>query len=158
MSKTLWLMCGAPGSGKSYFAKNVLINDDHWFYVSRDEIRFRIIKNDEEYFSHETEVYDCFVKNIQLLLDIIEKGNVIADATHLNKASRMKLLNRLNLNGVNVIPVYFNTPEHICQERNKEREGRACVPATVIHKMYLSRSHPSSDGYKYAGVLEVSGL
>ena len=51
MSKTLWLMCGAPGSGKSYFAKNILINDDHWFYVSRDEIRFRIIKNDEEYFS-----------------------------------------------------------------------------------------------------------
>lgn len=158
MSKTLWLMCGAPGSGKSYFAKNILINDDHWFYVSRDEIRFRIIKNDEEYFSHETEVYDCFVKNIQLLLDITEKGNIIADATHLNKASRMKLLNRLNLNGVNVIPVYFNTPEHICQERNKEREGRACVPSGVLHKMYLSRSHPSSDGYKYAAVLEVSGI
>ncbi len=158
MSKTLWLMCGAPGSGKSYFAKNVLINNDDWLYVSRDEIRFQIVKNDEEYFSHETEVYDCFVKNIQLLLDITKKGNVIADATHLNKASRMKLLNRLNLNGVNVIPVYFNTPEHICQERNKQREGRACVPANVIHKMYLSRSHPSSDGYKYAGILEVSGL
>lgn len=158
MSKTLWLMCGAPGSGKSYFAKNVLINDDHWLYVSRDEIRFQIVKNDEEYFSHEAEVYNCFVRNIQLLLDITKQGNVIADATHLNKASRMKLLNRLNLDGVNVIPVYFNTPEHICQERNKEREGRARVPTNVLHKMYLSRSHPSSDGYKYAGVLEVSGL
>ena len=158
MSKTLWLMCGAPGSGKSYFAKNILINDDHWFYVSRDEIRFQIVKNDEEYFSHEAEVYNCFVRNIQLLLDITEKGNIIADATHLNKASRMKLLNRLNLDGVNVIPVYFNTPEHICQERNKEREGRARVPTNILHKMYLSRSHPSSDGYKYAGILEVSGL
>lgn len=158
MSKTLWLMCGAPGSGKSYFAKNILINDDHWFYISRDEIRFQIVKNDEEYFSHEAEVYNCFVRNIQLLLDITEKGNIIADATHLNKASRMKLLNRLNLDGVNVIPVYFNTPEHICQERNKEREGRARVPSGILHKMYLSRSHPSSDGYKYAGVLEVSGL
>lgn len=158
MSKTLWLMCGAPGSGKSYFAKNILANDDHWLYVSRDEIRFQIVKNDEEYFSHETEVYNCFVRNIQLLLDITKQGNVIADATHLNKSSRMKLLNRLNLDGVNVIPVYFNTPEHICQERNKEREGRARVPSGILHKMYLSRSHPSSDGYKYAGVLEVSGL
>ena len=158
MSKTLWLMCGAPGSGKSYFAKNILINDDHWFYVSRDEIRFRIIKNDEEYFSHETEVYNCFVKNIQLLLDIIEKGNIIADATHLNKSSRLKLLNRLNLNKVNVIPVYFNTPEHICLERNEKRTGRAYVPPHVIHKMYLSRTHPSNDGFKYAGILEVSGL
>ena len=151
-------MCGAPGSGKSYFAKNILINDDHWFYVSRDEIRFRIIKNDEEYFSHETEVYNCFVKNIQLLLDIIEKGNIIADATHLNKSSRLKLLNRLNLNKVNVIPVYFNTPEHICLERNEKRTGRAYVPPHVIHKMYLSRTHPSNDGFKYAGILEVSGL
>lgn len=158
MSKTLWVLCGAPGSGKSYFAKNILANDDHWLYVSRDEIRFQIVKNDEEYFSHETEVYNCFVRNIQLLLDITKQGNVIADATHLNKASRMKLLNRLNLDGVNVIPVYFNTPEHICQERNKEREGRARVPSGILHKMYLSRSHPSSDGYKYAGVLEVSGL
>ena len=158
MSKTLWLMCGAPGSGKSYFAKNILANDEHWFYISRDEIRFQIVKNDEEYFSHETEVYDCFIKKIQSIIWTIEQGNIIADATHLNKASRMKLLNRLDLNGVNVIPVYFNTPEHICQERNKQREGRTCVPANVIHKMYLSRSHPSSDGYKYTGILEVSGI
>lgn len=158
MSKTLWLMCGAPGSGKSYFAKNVLVNDEHWLYVSRDEIRFRIIKNDEEYFSHETEVYNCFVKNIQLLLDTIREGNVIADATHLNTASRMKLLKRLNLNGVNVIPVWMNTPEHICLERNKLRSGRECVPEDVIHKMYYSRNHPCGDNFKYAAVLEVSGL
>ena len=98
MSKTLWLMCGAPGSGKSYFAKNILANDEHWFYISRDEIRFQILKNDEEYFSHETDVYDCFVKRIQSIICTIEQGNIIADATHLNKASRMKLLNRLDLN------------------------------------------------------------
>ena len=143
-----------------------LLNPYSFYYIYKTEVGKNyinnlinvILKNDEEYFSHETEVYDCFVKKIQSIIWTIEQGNIIADATHLNKASRMKLLNRLDLNGVNVIPVYFNTPEHICQERNKQREGRACVPANVIHKMYLSRSHPSSDGYKYTGILEVSGI
>ena len=52
MSNTnLWIMVGIPGSGKSYFAKNILMTDDSWQYISRDEVRFSIIKDDEEYFS-----------------------------------------------------------------------------------------------------------
>ena len=41
MSNTnLWIMVGIPGSGKSYFAKNILMTDDSWQYISRDEVRF----------------------------------------------------------------------------------------------------------------------
>ena len=53
MTKTLWLMCGAPGSGKSWFAKNILKTDDTWQYISRDEIRFSLIKEGEDYFGKE---------------------------------------------------------------------------------------------------------
>ena len=156
--KTLWLMCGVPGSGKSYFAKNVLLQDgQRCFYVSRDEIRFALIKENEEYFSKEDEVFDLFCHRINFFLGLVD-SNVIADATHLNTASRMKLLKHLNLKDVNVIPVWMNTPEHICFERNEKREGRERVPKGVIRRMYLQRNHPSSDDFKYAGILEVSGL
>lgn len=155
--KILYLMCGPSGSGKSYFAKNIL-QRDYTSYISRDQIRFSIVHKDEGYFSHENEVFTKFVMQINEALHSDSINCVIADATHLNKASRMKLLKRLNLNGVNVIPVWMNTPEHICLERNKLRSGRECVPEDVIHKMYYSRNHPCGDNFKYAAVLEVSGL
>ena len=155
----LWIMCGPPGCGKSYFAKNVFITDDSWQYISRDEVRFSMLGENDEYFSKEKKVFNEFCDRIIYALGCDEYHNVIADATHLNEASRMKLINRVcpNEMGVKVFCVYFNTPEHICQERNKQRKGRAVVPADVIHKMYLSRTHPAKDHFKYAGILEVSG-
>ena len=50
--KKVWLMCGIPASGKSTWARE----HQEMFggvIVSRDEIRFSIVKDDEEYFSHE---------------------------------------------------------------------------------------------------------
>ena len=158
MSTTLWVLCGVPGSGKTYFAKNILEkNDQRWFYVSRDEIRFSLVQEDEEYFSKENEVFNLFCHKINFFLGLID-SNVIADATHLTTASRMKLLKHLNLKNVNVIPVWMNTPEHICLKRNEKRSGREHVPKSVIRKMYLQRNHPCNDNFKYAGVLEVSGI
>lgn len=155
---TLWLMAGVPGSGKSYFAKNVLKKEYSWFYVSRDEIRYDLVKENEPYFSKEDKVFDVFIHRINFYLGMAGNNDIIADATHISQASRMKLLRRLNLEGVNVIIVWMNTPEHICLERNKQREGRECVPDDVIHNMYMRRQHPANDKFKYAAILEVSGL
>ena len=85
---------------------------------------------------------------------------MIADATHLNEKSRMKLINRVcpHEMGINVFCVYFNTPLDICQARNKNREGRARVPEDIIQKMYYSRSHPSHDKFTYNGIMEVTGV
>ena len=51
--KTLYIMCGAPASGKTWFAKHNLCNGPGWYYVSRDEVRFSLLKDDEDYFSRE---------------------------------------------------------------------------------------------------------
>ena len=157
MNQILWIMCGAPGSGKSYFAKNILWKNTKSYYISRDEIRYEMVEPGESYFKKETAVFNEFIKRIQIIIDSKVEANIIVDATHLNTASRMKLLRHLNLNSnIKVIPVWMKTSERTCLARNKTRTGRECVPEDALHRMFMSRSHPSKDPYKYAGILEVN--
>lgn len=158
MNKTLWIMCGAPGSGKTWFAKNKLMKDYGWDYISRDEVRFSIIKDNEEYFSHETAVFNEFVEKIAIALDW-GHDNVIADATHLNWGSRRKLLKALSKNcvleDVDVIPVVIDAKLEDIFEHNKLRDGRARVPEETIRRMYNSISDPAKDPYKYTAIMRV---
>ena len=49
--KQLIIMCGAPGSGKStYIEKHFISFPGYTKVVSRDQIRFSILKDDEDYF------------------------------------------------------------------------------------------------------------
>lgn len=151
-------MCGAPGSGKTWFAKNKLMKDYGWDYISRDEVRFSMIKDGEEYFSHETAVFNKFVEKIAIALDW-GHDNVIADATHLNWGSRRKLLKALSKNcvleDVDVIPVVIDAKLEDVFEHNKLRNGRARVPEETIRKMYSSISDPVKDPYKYTAIMRV---
>ena len=155
----LWLMCGIPGSGKSYFAKNTLITDSSWAYISRDEIRFELLEDSDEYFAKESQVFIEFANEINYCLSSGIYNNVIADATHLNFNSRMKLLRSLLAHGImediDIIPVVMQTPYLTCIERNSSREGRKHVPEDVIKNMHKSFSHPKNDNFNYTAILEV---
>ena len=59
----LYVLVGCPGSGKSTWAKKHLADT---YYVSRDEIRFGLLKAGDDYFSHEDEVYEKFIDGIKL--------------------------------------------------------------------------------------------
>ena len=61
--KKVWLMCGIPGSGKSTWIKKRLM-ENGGIWISRDEVRFSMVKEDEDYFSKECEVFDKFISNI----------------------------------------------------------------------------------------------
>lgn len=156
--KKLYILCGIPGSGKSTWAKQ----QKNAKVISRDDIRFNLIKNDEEYFAHETEVYVEFVKRIReaIYSRDISYDIVIADATHLNKFSRTKLLRHLfddmfisETTLINLdLPIYFcyfNLPLETCIERNNKRTGRAKVPEKTIKEMYRALSPPPSELIAY---------
>ena len=152
-AKILYLMAGIPASGKSTCALQIA-QDTGAVYVSRDEIRFAVLKDGEEYFSHEDEVYDEFVAAIQAALD---GGNsCIADATHLSMFPRYKLLDRLNLTDVKVILVMMGTSLEECLRRNALRTGRARVPDSVIRNMWVSYKAPiGMETEKYYKIITV---
>ena len=69
--KDLWIMCGPPASGKStfanfYFTKDPYWSKKSWIIVSRDKIRFSFLKKNSStnYFEHESEVFNEYVKTI----------------------------------------------------------------------------------------------
>lgn len=160
-AKNLWIMCGPSGSGKSYFAKNNLMNGDNWCYISRDQIRYTTITKDDNYFSKEKLVYELFAGCIIDALQDPTYTDVIADATHLNWASRRKLLNAIHLlNGeyshIHIIPVWVNTSLAVAIERNNARTGLEHVPDIEIEKMYKRRRHPRFDEFKYTAIMEVN--
>lgn len=138
----LYISCGVPGSGKTTFLNE--FKNDNEVVISRDNIRFSLLKDGEDYFTHEREVYAKFVDAITK--NIRNGINVYADATHLNYASRKKLTDALLKAGcqpVDVQAIYFDIPIDICLKRNEKRAGtKAYVPRGVIRRMFESLSYP----------------
>jgi len=140
----LYLMCGAPGSGKSHW----LAQQGEIYIISRDEIRFMLVKEDEKYFSKEKEVFKTFVKYIQEAIDSDETPeDIYCDATHITKASRDKLLNALDLTNVkNVTVIVLRPALEDTLDRNENRRGtRSYVPRSVIRRMYYQFERPEED-------------
>lgn len=141
----LWLLAGVPGAGKSTWVNN----HKHFFsdkmkIISRDAIRFSLLKDTDEYFSKEKEVWKEFVK--QAIESLSENVDTIIDATHLNEASRGKILRALKdcLTNVEINIIVINTPLNVALERNELREGRAYVPPTAIKNMWTQMTTPST--------------
>ena len=136
MKKHLYLMVGVPGSGKSTYVKNILKDGD--IYISRDEIRYSLLTEEDDYFAKENEVIKTFIDNIDKSLVNEEYcGDVYADATHLSPKSRAQVLNQLK-NKDKVSIIYLDIPLNIILERNAQRKGRALVPENVVRRMYNS--------------------
>lgn len=136
MSK-LFLMCGFPGSGKSTYLKNHCGDND--VIVSRDAIRFSMVAEDEEYFAKEKEVFAEFCKQISENLAV--GYNVFADATHLNAASRKKVID--NVTGYDMIgAIVIDTSLTEALKRNSNRTGREFVPPSVIRRMAAQFEFP----------------
>ena len=141
MKKHLYLMVGVPGSGKSTYAKNILKDGD--IYISRDEIRYSLLTEEDDYFAKENEVIKTFIDNIDKSLVMEEYcGDVYADATHLSPKSRAQVLNQLK-NKDKVSVIYLDIPLNLILERNAQRKGRALVPENVVRRMYNSITLPT---------------
>lgn len=85
---TCYIMSGIPGCGKSTWSRKFTAEHDNIVQVSRDEIRFSLLADGEDYFAHEDEVIATFYAEIN---EALAAGHdVIADATHISE-SKSKL-------------------------------------------------------------------
>lgn len=159
MRKTLYLMCGPAGTGKStYVSKKIISEDKFCHHSSRDTIRFGLLKEGEHYFAREDEVFDLFCEDINETLHSDLYDCVFADATHLTAKSRQKTLDKLNLKNIDIVPVFMEVPYTETLRRNAERTGRKFVPEKVITNMFQTYTIPTfgENKYDYAYIIMVS--
>lgn len=144
--KVLYIAVGAPNSGKTSLI-NFRCEAFGGVHISRDKIRFALLKPEDNYFAHEKEVFTSFVNEIQKALDDEEGSEfVYADATHLNKTSRSKLIRNLKLDNVEKIVILrFQVPLETLLERNETREGLEKIAPSAIERMYYSLDNVSQD-------------
>ena len=139
MSKLI-MMVGIPGSGKSTWIKKQFPEVTP---VSRDAIRFEMLKDGEDYFAHEDEVFESFIH--QIIGSLVVDEVTIADATHLNRKSRAKVLNRVRKFANEIEAVVIDVPLEVAFSQNDKREGRAWVKHGIIRRMWFSMELPAKE-------------
>ena len=151
----LIVMVGIPGSGKTTYCKKLLEEHPDWEYVSRDEVRYQYVDDQEHYFDHEYDVYKEFCNRIDMHL--LNGKTVIADATHINKASRNKLLNSLTAPIDTKVAVVITTPLSICMERNSKRQGITKVPDDSMYRMWHRFMAPNKVSEDFDMIVKING-
>lgn len=154
------LLCGIPGSGKTTYAEDFVdemeLNGLSACHISRDICREKYCNEGADYFTHEKEVFEDFVKEIN---DSLELGinHVVIDATHINHFSRQKLLKRLVYDPHTILNViYFTTPLDICLNRNFFREGFERVPTEAINRMAEEFENPTKEEFNQFNFARVN--
>ena len=155
--KRVYLLSGPPASGKSTWIRTNITPGSEW--ISRDNVRFAIVSEDEEYFSHEDEVFDTFINYINQTLENPDIHTIYIDATHLNRRSRNKTLNRVRKQNIGELNcVCFTTPLEVCIARNHLREGRAKVPQSAIENMFKACAAPTAaEGFNHIYAVDENG-
>ena len=143
--KRLWILVGAPGCGKSTFVRKYC---DHpgSVIVSRDEIRYSLVKPNEPYFSKEKEVYNRFVDKIAEVLAQDGINEVFVDQTSLTGTARAKLFKAISDRRTppfKANAIYFKIPLERVLFQNELRTGREKVPEDKVIQMYRSIIPPT---------------
>lgn len=145
---TLIVMVGVPGSGKDYQIEN-----SEFLYadgevkrevISRDLVRYEMVREDEEYFCREKEVFEQYILQISNALS--NNKVVIANATQANYGSRKKLLHAVDEKfgrDYNIVMYCIICDYETANRRNKQREGRAVVPSKAMMEMFNNFSVPN---------------
>lgn len=136
---TLYMMIGFPGSGKSTIAKE-FSKEMGIPVVSSDEVR-KDLTGSEENFDQEGRLWGNEIParlNTELLM-----GDVVFDATNLEKQYRDAL--RSHLMPHSLVGIVVDTPFEECIARQENRERK--VPLEVMKEMKDSYCSPSKEEF-----------
>ena len=151
---TLYMLMGIPGSGKSTYAKNILIpHHKDAVYIASDVVRdlHPDIKEDNIW----DVIYDMLSSSLK------EGKDVIYDATNFNRFYRDKNkeeLKKRNVTNFELVGYFFTTDRDVCIERVKIRNHlptERFLPTDVIASYQDRLEFPTYDeGFKEIHVID----
>jgi predicted kinase len=135
--KKLLMLKGLPGSGKSYFSKE-LVNDPRWKRVNKDDLRAMMHNSN---FSGKMERYIIDARDMLISYWLENDFNVVVDDTNFNPIHEEKLRQIANEFSAEFEVKYFNVDINTCIKRDMKRPDS--VGVQVIWDMYNKYvSHP----------------
>ena len=139
----LYVMIGLPGSGKSYWANKLCIENEQLheptIILSSDEYR-KNLYGDESDQTHNNEVFNTLYSDMKKYL--LDGKSVIFDATNITVKTRKRIFNEINnIPDVNHVIAYVVCPPiEKCYEQNSMRARK--VENWVIDKFHRSFQFP----------------
>ena len=125
MEKTLVIMIGIPGSGKSTFYRERLA--DHYVRVNLDTLKTRYQEN-------------------LLITKCIQQGKSFAvDNTNPTKADRQRYIPLAQKAGYRIVGYFMESKIKDCMERNDKRTGKERLPAKAVAAISNQLQMPSYD-------------
>lgn len=141
--KTLIVLSGIPGSGKSTWTKEFVEKaEDGTVAVVSADLNRLAIGGSYDNFEHEDEVWKKVYDDILLYAFNDKIQYVIVDNTSISNKARMRYANQFE-KYYNLEMIIFRIPFYICWLRNKERAK--CVPDEAMERMYNYWQEPSEE-------------
>ncbi len=133
-NKTLYIIAGANGSGKTTFALNYKeLNNLH--FINTDEIAKSYDSNDLE--KYKIKAGKEFFRQVNLLLN--DNKSFIVETT-LSGKYLIKVIKKAKANKFNIVLIYLfleNDSEHIFRVQNRVLNGGHDVPIEDIKRRYI---------------------
>ena len=138
MEKTLAIIIGVQGSGKSTFYKTQLEKD--YVRINLDTLKTRD-------------------KECELVKECFEKGYSLAiDNTNPTRFDRSRYITLAIVNDYRIIAYYMNIRFDECVRRNNQRKGKERIPIEAIRRTALKLKKPSYDeGFDEIYIVTSSG-
>lgn len=168
--KTLYMLIGASGSGKSTWIKNKVINHEVQLAVfSWDELRLQWYLDKDERKSGDRENYSLSferqIKDKQFsqkanteFIKLVKSGvDIIVDNTNVSTKLRRFFIDEAKRHGYFVIAVLFPISLEILEDRQKLRLDKH-VPLDAVHRHYFSLQLPQLGEVDEIEVSEVQTI
>lgn len=135
LSRSIYVMVGLPGSGKSTIANNIVGATIY----SSDKTRKELF-GDEAIQGDPAVVFGKLYSDIRAELKRNKDAVIVLDATNINRKDRRQICEIGRQSKCDVIAIVARTPIEVCIERNNARERK--VPESVIYKMVSRFEYP----------------
>jgi predicted kinase len=141
--KTLYMLVGVPGSGKSFWVNNQNIENSVVISTDNHIERFAILNN-----TIYSEIFNKVIGEATRLMNedlrkaINEQKNLLWDQTNLNVKSRRGKLTRVPKT-YHKVAVVFATPDPVTHRQRLENRAGKTIPDHVLQSMIDSLEVPT---------------